>query len=289
MAKIIELPDGREAEFPDDMTNDAIGAVLSKQFGSPPTKTPDSFLSRAATGFADPIVGAGQIADRYLVNPIRQAISPGATSMEDVTRERDASYNAPEGFDAARMAGNVANPLSWGGGAGVARAAVAGAAQGGLTPVAADANFAAEKAKQAGLGAAGGAVLTKALSGLRATPEARELMDQGIQPTVGQSLGGMANRVEQKLSSVPFVGDAINYARNRAQGEFEARYLKRALGSAARSRCRWSGAAGNRRRTDHAGSGQRHRLAAVRCGCPAPAARPRHMGRAATGSAGGNA
>lgn len=234
MAKIVELPDGREAEFPDDMSNDAIGAVLSKQFGPPsPPKTPDSFASRVATGFADPIHGAAQIADRYLVNPIRQRISPGATSMEDVTRQRDAEYNAPEGFDAARMAGNLANPVTWaGGGASPLRAAYAGAVQGGLTPVAADQDFAAEKAKQAGIGAAGGALLTKALAGLRATPEAQELMRQGIQPTVGQSLGGMANRAEQKLTSVPFVGDAINYARNRAQNEFEARYLKRALGQA---------------------------------------------------------
>lgn len=234
MPKIIDLPDGTRGEFPDDMSDDAIRGVLRQKFPAPepkPTKTPDSFASRVATGFADPIHGAAQIADRYLVNPIRQAISPGATSMEDVTRQRDAEYNAPEGFDAARMVGNLANPVTWaGGGASPLRAAVAGAVQGGLTPVAADADFAAEKAKQAGTGAVVGSVLTKALSGLNATPAARELMDQGIQPTVGQSMGGMANRVEQKLTSVPFVGDAINYARNRAQGEFEARYLKRALG-----------------------------------------------------------
>lgn len=197
-----------------------------------PAKTPDSFLSRVATGLADPVHGAAQIADRYLVDPIRQRISPGATSMQDVTRQRDQNYNAPEGFDAARMAGNVANPASWvGGGAGPLRAAVAGAAQATLAPVGADADFATEKAKQAAFGGAGGYVLSKALHGLTPTREARALMDQGIQPTVGQSVGGMANTVEQKLTSVPFVGDAITYARNRAQKEFEAAALQRATGA----------------------------------------------------------
>jgi hypothetical protein len=32
MAKIVELPDGNEAEFPDEMSNDAIASVLQKQF-----------------------------------------------------------------------------------------------------------------------------------------------------------------------------------------------------------------------------------------------------------------
>jgi len=34
MAKIVELPDGREAEFPDSMSNEEIANVLNKQFGN---------------------------------------------------------------------------------------------------------------------------------------------------------------------------------------------------------------------------------------------------------------
>lgn len=196
-----------------------------------PARPPDSFGSRFVSGMADPIHGAAQIADRYLVNPIRQRISPGSSSMEDVTRQRDAEYNAPEGFDAARVAGNVANPVSWlGGGAGVLRAAGQGAFQAGLAPVNPDDDFLTEKAKQTGMGAAGGAILAKVLRGFTPTREAQALMDRGVQPSFGQSMGGMANTVEQKMTSVPFVGDAINFARNRAQKEFEAAALQRAVG-----------------------------------------------------------
>jgi len=33
MAKIVELPNGREAEFPDSMSNEEIANVLNRQFG----------------------------------------------------------------------------------------------------------------------------------------------------------------------------------------------------------------------------------------------------------------
>lgn len=39
MAKIVELPDGREVEFPDGMSNDAIGEVLRKQFPAQPKQS----------------------------------------------------------------------------------------------------------------------------------------------------------------------------------------------------------------------------------------------------------
>jgi hypothetical protein len=229
--KEIELPDGSIAEFPDDMHDDAIGEVLRKQYAPTPEPTkrqPASFLKRALAGLADPIYGAAQIADK-VIDPVRQAISPGASSMADVIKQRDAEYQAPEGFDAARLVGNVANPVSWmGGGAGTLRAAGNAAVQSALQPVSPDANFLAEKAKQAGIGAAGGAVLSKAMRGFTPTPEAKALIEEGVQPTFGQSMGGMANKLEQQMTSIPLVGDAINYARNRALSEFEQKALERA-------------------------------------------------------------
>jgi hypothetical protein len=206
-------------------------------------KQADSFLSRVGTGLADAVYGAGQIADKA-INPIRQAITPGAMSMDDVIREREQSYNAPEGFDAARMAGNVINPLTWVGpgkakvfqkvasalaAAPVRTAAATGAAQSVLTPTTEE-DFWTEKAKQAALGATVGAGVGKLTRGFTPTPEAQALIDQGIQPSFGQSMGGIANTVEQKLTSLPAVGDAINWARNRAQREFEGAVLKRETG-----------------------------------------------------------
>ncbi len=57
------------------------------------------------------------------------------------------------------------------------------------------------------------------------TPEAQALMDQGIQPTVGQSVGGVGNQLEEKLaSSLPF----IRGARNRAVDEFNTAAIQKA-------------------------------------------------------------
>lgn len=229
----------------DDEKPDTNGIVWDDEKPKAP-KHVDSFLSRVGTGLADPIIGAAQIADKA-INPIRQMISPGASSMVDVVRQRDAEYNAPEGFDAARMVGNVANPVTWvGPGKGrvltkaaaamsarpIANAAATGAVQSVLAPVAADDDFLSSKATQAGLGAAGGAALAKALRGFTPTREAKALMDQGIQPSFGQSMGGVANQMEQKLTSVPLVGDAIAHARRRPMQEFQEQALARATGGA---------------------------------------------------------
>ena len=78
--------------------------------------------------------------------------------MEDVVRQHNARYAAPEGFDVARTVGNVASPVSWaGGGTGLARVAAMGAAQAGLAPTEAGldtGDFLAEKGKQMALGGA---------------------------------------------------------------------------------------------------------------------------------------
>lgn len=252
----VTLPDGTVLEdVPDGTTKAELTAKLqangydvSKLSASPPaappvapaappvapaakpSAEPTGFWERAWQGLADPVMGAGQIMDKVLVNPIRQAVSPGATSMEDVVRSRDAGYRAPDGMDWARMAGNVANPMSWlGGGSGtMARLAGVGAVQGGIAPVSADSeNFLSDKARQAGLGAVAGAVLPKVLGGLKPTAAAQELMDQGVQPTVGQALGGALDRAEQKASSIPLVGDAVTWARNRTAREFEEKVIGR--------------------------------------------------------------
>jgi hypothetical protein len=45
------------------------------------------------------------------------------------------------------------------------------------------------------------------------------LKEAGVQPTVGQALGGIADTAEQKMASVPLIGDAVRHARRRAAGE----------------------------------------------------------------------
>lgn len=61
--------------------------------------------------------------------------------------------------------------------------------------------------------------------------EAQELSKQGIQPTIGQSIGGSVNTAEQKLKSLPIVGDLIRNARGRAVDEFNEKAIQTAVPS----------------------------------------------------------
>jgi hypothetical protein len=195
---------------------------------------------RFATGLADPIIGLGQVADRFLVNPIRQAISPGATSMEDVVKRRNAEYVPPEGIDWARMGGNVANPISWaGGGAGLGRVAATGAVQAGMAPTEAGlglGDFATEKVKQAGLGGVSAGVLSKVLpralrmQAVKPNEAGAALQAQGVRVTPGQAAGGWANALEQKATSIPIAGDVIQTARRRALEDVQSKAIERATG-----------------------------------------------------------
>ena len=94
---------------------------------------------------------------------------------------------------------------------GLAEGTAAGVAAGSVLPVA---------------GQAVGRVLSpKAAS----NPQLQKLQAEGVRPTVGQALGGAADVVEQKLSSVPFFGDMIKRARNMSQQDFQRAAWNRAL------------------------------------------------------------
>jgi hypothetical protein len=88
------------------------------------------------------------------------------------------------------------------------------------------------------IGGASGVVgggLARAMGGFKPTKEAQVLMDQGVQPTVGQSVGGILNKMEQKATSIPLVGDAVSYARNRASKEFQQKVVGRATQGGAKT------------------------------------------------------
>jgi hypothetical protein len=58
----------------------------------------------------------------------------------------------------------------------------------------------------------------------------RPLYDMGVRPSIGQRLGGVPNTIEEKLQSVPFVGDAIKGTRDRARDQFQIGLFNDALG-----------------------------------------------------------
>lgn len=73
-----------------------------------------------------------------------------------------------------------------------------------------------------------GRVIGKMATGA-ATPEARELIDAGVKLTPGQMLGGVGRRIEDALTSVPFLGDAIRNAQRRSVATFNTAAMNRAL------------------------------------------------------------
>lgn len=146
------------------------------------------------------------------------------------------------GIDWARMAGNVLSTLPVG--AGIPQGAsllprmLSGAVSGTLgsavMPVT-EGNYADEKTRQMALSAALGSVaapVTNAVASVikpNTSPEVKALMAQGVTPTPGQILGGTAAKTEDKLTSLPLIGDMISGAQRRGVEDFNRAAYARAL------------------------------------------------------------
>jgi len=262
------LPDGRVARFevPEGTTPEQAQTMMEQHF-SAPEKEPEapapramSAGSRFAAGLVDPIQGGAQM----LENAVR-SVSPSAVAainkannwlaergivgslpaggVQQQTQEREAALTT-DGIDWARLAGNVLSPVNAALGLSMPAAATTaarvgvgagtGALAGGLMP---NTGSTEDKLKQIGLGAAGGAIVPAVLGGAgriispnaSTNPQVAALRAEGIRPTIGQALGGFANKAEEKAISVPFVGDAIAGARQRAAGDLNKAVADRAL------------------------------------------------------------
>ena len=196
----------------------------------------------------DSVVNAGNRANNWIADNLGLVARLPEGGVDQQTREREADYRQrkPEGVDWARLAGNVASPVNLALGAGAAQAATlpmrvgAGAATGAtaasMTPVG-DGDFWEQKGQQAAVGGLMGGAVPAVASGIsrmispRASvnPDLLALRAAGVRPTIGQTMGGMANRVEEKAISLPIVGDAIASARTRATGELNQAVANRAL------------------------------------------------------------
>jgi len=101
----------------------------------------------------------------------------------------------------------------------------------GLTPE----EFDKEKAKSLALGAAiptaltiGGGAVTNAISPM-ITARAQNLLNQGVDLTPGQKMGGALKRLEDKLTSYPWVGGMIEKGRREGIESFDKAAFKRVL------------------------------------------------------------
>ena len=108
-----------------------------------------------------------------------------------------------------------------------------GAVPGGFLPAAA--SMAAEKVAGPEWAAVGGMVpaavgqATRSLMATKPNANTALLDKEGVSLTPGQIKGGMAKSLEDKATSIPLLGDAINSARRRGVESFDAAAINRAL------------------------------------------------------------
>lgn len=215
-----------------------------------------SATTRFLKGLKDPFDGGAQLLERMVPQGARDAVNGANNWLADKTglvsrvgkdgiaaqladEEKQYQAQAPEGVDWARIGGNVLSPANAAmavRGVGLGGALTQGAVSGALNPTDDVENFWTEKGKQAGAGAAGGAVFNlggRALSRVASpnatrNPDLALLRREGVEPTVGQTLGGGWNRTEEAMQGVPFVGDMIRRARDRTREQFNVAAINRA-------------------------------------------------------------
>ena len=152
-----------------------------------------------------------------------------AKKMEQTIRDSEAKYQALRGenagrFDGARMIGGAINPIN----ASFAALTPVGSGFGvecldgrcrwrrnrPAQPIYGDEDFISGKLKQAGIGAATGAAIPAVLGGIArvispkasVNPNVQLLKKEGVQPTIGQTLGGRWNSLEEKADQHSYPG-----------------------------------------------------------------------------------
>jgi hypothetical protein len=199
----------------------------------------------------DNIVQAGNQLNNWLADKTGLVGKLPAGGVDQQVRDSEQQYQAARkaagsnGIDWARMAGNILSPANIAAASKIPQAAtlagkigvgaLSGAGFGALTPVSSG-DFGDEKLKQVISGAVVGGAVPAIGAGLSSiiSPEASRnpnlaaLRAEGVEPTIGQSLGGTANRIEEKLQSVPIFGDAVTAARRRSVEQFNNAAINRA-------------------------------------------------------------
>ncbi len=232
---LVEFPNGERVDFPDDMPEEEMHSAAAsywsgKQKGT--ISSGESFMH----GAGNIAYGLSKMAARALPQEARGVMARPLGKIEENIKQRKIEYEArkPEGFDIAKMAGEIAAtlPIAIAGGSGLAGGIAAGAIAGAASPETDDEDhYWQSKMVQAGIGAAGGVVgqvAGKLLSGA-VNPAAKELVSEGVTPSLGQAIGPKTALAEEKLTSVPFLGGAIVRTRDRAIQTMNVAAYNRAL------------------------------------------------------------
>ena len=203
----------------------------------------------------DGVVNTGNQLNNWLAEKTGLLAKVPEGGVNQMVSDEEKAYQArraaggEQGLDAYRLTGNILNPATFAAAARTPQAAtllgkvLVGAGSGGIvsattTPVTNNQeDFWKEKAKQTGLGMAFGGLLPVLGAGVSrvvspkasTNPQLELLKEAGVNPTIGQTLGGWANKAEEKLQSLPIMGDAITAARNKANKGFETAVYDKTL------------------------------------------------------------
>lgn len=246
-----EVPEGTTPEQAQSMISQSLQEPEPQEQQPPKGMYPGEGILR---GVYDPFTGLAQSLYNVLPRGVQRAgdrlndfiadktglipkIGPDGFNRAIATNEADYQNRRGGGIDTQRIAGNVISPVNAAialkapAAASLAQRIVQGAGIGStqaMTMPVTDGDFWAEKAGQGKLGAAVGGTLPVLAGGIarvvspRASvnPDIALLRSRGVEPTIGQALGGVANKAEQKLTSALGVGDSISTARANAQNQF---------------------------------------------------------------------
>lgn len=216
-------------------------------------------------GLYDPFTGLAQGAYNLMPKSVQKAgdrlndyiadktglvpkIGPDGFNQAIATNEADYQQRQGGGIDGQRITGNVLSPvnallaLKAPQAVGLAQRVVQGAGVGAgqaMTQPVTQGDYWSEKAKQGNVGAAVGGALPVLAGGVArvvspkasVNPDVALLKSKGVNPTIGQTLGGWANTTEQKATSIFGVGDSIRSAREGARNQFNKAVLDDALES----------------------------------------------------------
>ena len=238
-----QMPDGRVARFevPEGTSPEQAQEMMQSHFqSSQPDNTVTSPMKMGADSFGDTVREEMKSRDWMTRNIIGagSAITSAWEGLKGLTGQSDpAQVNATKVMAQEAPIGRIAGeavmlaPTLMIPGAATARGA---AAIGGVTGAVLTPGDLKERAIAAGLSGAGGVAGNYLSRGAAArnsfepADNVKLLQQEGISLTPGENIGGIVRRIEDRLTSTPFVGDIIEKSRTRGIKDFNKAALRRA-------------------------------------------------------------
>lgn len=196
-----------------------------------------------------PIRGMKDIPDgaaQFLINGIDKLTGGDGNDEEinNIIQQNEKRYQQKYGDSKLATLGRIGGqifgtlPLAGSGGATALSRTLQGAKVGGATGIlqpVTEGDYWEEKGKDVAIGTAGGAVAPHLIKGVAnvvggaKNKAAQALHEAGVKLTPGQALGGAWKRTEEKLTSIPILGDAIRHSYERGHKTFNEAIARRVL------------------------------------------------------------